>query len=194
MPLARHHRTHGGTVALNRWWRLTWILSIWPATLILQALRTHFPEPSAWTEWLHLSHSVTSLPAGATFATTLVLEHARDTWVNTSPTPLRPRASPMMGSLTTGNSSSDPGPSIYGFGLWTSSSLPWRGCVAHGNVKSSARPVPLSACRSLWDGTRRTFTPHSGTTALGSAFGSREHIKRSCLGAGARLRRDALRD
>ena len=59
-----------------------------------QALRTHLPEASAWTEWQHQSDSVTSLPTGATFATNrgaeqgdvlgtvqsaLVLGHARDT-------------------------------------------------------------------------------------------------------------------
>ena len=36
---------------------------------IRQALRTHFQEASAWTEWQHQSDSVTSLPRKATFAT-----------------------------------------------------------------------------------------------------------------------------
>ena len=58
------------------------------------------------------------------------------------------------------------------------------GCAAHGNVKSSARLLCPSERRTEfagWD------TPHvhdtvdvlsldSGTTALGSAFGSREHV------------------
>ena len=39
----------------------------WPR--IRQALRTHFPEPSAWTEWQHQADSVTTLSTGATFAT-----------------------------------------------------------------------------------------------------------------------------
>ena len=48
-----------------------------------------------------------------------------------------------------------------------------RGCAAHGNVKSSARQE--------WDtpylhDTVDVLTPESGTKALGSAFGSREHI------------------
>ena len=39
----------------------------WPR--IRQALRMHFQEASAWTEWKHQTDSVTSLPRGATFAT-----------------------------------------------------------------------------------------------------------------------------
>ena len=39
----------------------------WPR--IRQALRTHFAETSAWTEWQHHADSVASLPTGATFAT-----------------------------------------------------------------------------------------------------------------------------
>ena len=38
----------------------------WPR--IRQALRTHFREASAWTEWQHHSDSITS-PTVATFAT-----------------------------------------------------------------------------------------------------------------------------
>ena len=40
--------------------------SEWPRTR--QALRTHFPEASAWTEWQHQTGSVTFLPTGE-FAT-----------------------------------------------------------------------------------------------------------------------------
>ena len=39
----------------------------WPR--IRQALRTHFPDASAWTKWQHQADSVTSLPSGITFAT-----------------------------------------------------------------------------------------------------------------------------
>ena len=39
----------------------------WPC--IRAALRTHFPEAAAWTEWQHQADSVTTLPTGATFAT-----------------------------------------------------------------------------------------------------------------------------
>ena len=39
----------------------------WPA--IRAALRTHFPEVSAWTEWQHQSDSVTTLPSGRVFPT-----------------------------------------------------------------------------------------------------------------------------
>ena len=38
----------------------------WPR--IRQAVHTHFPEASAWTEWQHQSNSVTSLPTGGHFA------------------------------------------------------------------------------------------------------------------------------
>ena len=39
----------------------------WPA--IRGALRTHFAEASAWTEWQHQSDSVTTLPFGRAFST-----------------------------------------------------------------------------------------------------------------------------
>ena len=39
----------------------------WPD--IRAALRTHFPEASAWTEWQHQSDSVTALPSGRVFST-----------------------------------------------------------------------------------------------------------------------------
>ena len=59
-----------------------------------------------------------------------------------------------------------------------------RGCVAHGNVKSSARPLfPPERQHEFqgWDtpyvhDTVDVLAPEAGTTALGSAFGSREHI------------------
>ena len=50
----------------NRWWRLIWISSNMLGNAewlrIREALRTHFPEASAWTEWQQQSDSVTSLP------------------------------------------------------------------------------------------------------------------------------------
>ena len=39
----------------------------WPD--IRAALRTHFPEASAWTEWQHQSDSVTTLPSSRAFST-----------------------------------------------------------------------------------------------------------------------------
>ena len=59
-----------------------------------------------------------------------------------------------------------------------------RGCAAHGNVKSSARllcPPERQHEFHGWDtpyvcDTFDVFAPEAGTTALGSAFGSREHI------------------
>ena len=39
----------------------------WPD--IRAALRTHFPEASAWTEWQHQSDSVTTLPSARVFST-----------------------------------------------------------------------------------------------------------------------------
>ena len=85
---------------------------------IRQALRTHFPEASAWTEWQHKADSVTTLPTGATFATNwgaeqgdvlgtiqsaLVLKQAREAHlVRSSPTP---RASATNGLWMTGRCS-----------------------------------------------------------------------------------------
>ena len=61
----------------NRWWRLTWISSTCSATPHIRlALRLHFVEESAWTEWQHQADSVTSFPTGAAL---LVLCDVRDT-------------------------------------------------------------------------------------------------------------------
>ena len=59
-----------------------------------------------------------------------------------------------------------------------------RGCAAHGNVKSSARllcPPERMSEFVAWDtpyvqDTVTVLSSVSGTTALGSAFGSREHV------------------
>ena len=59
-----------------------------------------------------------------------------------------------------------------------------QGCAAHGIVESSARlPGPPERQHELqgWDtpyvhDTVDVLAPEAGTTALGSAFGSREHI------------------
>ena len=93
----------------------------------------------------------------------------------------------MNGPLTTSKSSSDPGPVTRGFGPWTSPSpllgpleAAWRVASSRALPVSSARP---NACRSLWrwdtlfvHDTVTVLSTDSGTTALGSAFGSREHI------------------
>ena len=87
----------------------------------------------------------------------------------------------------TGKFSSGPGPSIRGFGPWTPPSPPvvppeaaWRMAMSRALPVSSVR---VSAGRSSQGGTRRTvhdtvtvLSPDSETTALGSAFDSREHI------------------
>ena len=161
----------------------------WPR--IRQAQRTHSPEASVWTEWQHQSDSVTSLYTGATFATNCgaeqgdVLGTTQRSWV-----PSRPRGSAMNGSLTTGKSSSDPGLLTHDFGPWTSTSTllvppeaSWRMATSRALPVSSVRP---SACRSLWEwdtshvhDTVKVLSPDSGTTALRSAFGSREHTRES---------------
>ena len=56
-----------------------------------------------------------------------------------------------------------------------------RGCTAHGHVKSSARllcPLERQMEFLCWDTpyVHDVLTQESGTTALGSAVGSREHI------------------
>ena len=58
------------------------------------------------------------------------------------------------------------------------------GCAAHGNVTSSARLLSPPARQSEFQGwdtpyvhdTVDVLTPESGTTGLGSAFGSRDHV------------------
>ena len=70
-----------------------------------------------------------------------------------------------------------------------------RGLIALGNVKSSARlfcPPERFHEFSGWDtayvrDTVVVLSPDAGATALGSAFGTREQIKRPCLGVSACL-------
>ena len=49
----------------------------WPC--IRSALRSHFLEASAWTEWRRQSHSVTTLPTVGTIQSALVLSEAPET-------------------------------------------------------------------------------------------------------------------
>ena len=101
---------------------------------IRQALRTHFPEASAWTEWQHQAESVTFLTTGAAFATNreteqgdvldtigsaLVLGQARHaSWPDHLQHP-RGQASAMNGSWTTGKCLFDPSSSTHCFVPWT---------------------------------------------------------------------------
>ena len=142
-----------------------------------QALRTHFPGASAWTEWQHQSDSVTSLATGAAFATSrgagqgdvlgtiqsaLVLGHARDTHMGEC-------ISATNGLWMMDKCLSGPGPSIRGFGPWTLPSPPlgppeavWHIATSRALPVSCARP---SACWCVWSGTRRA----SRTPSLSSA-------------------------
>ena len=99
---------------------------------------------------------------------------------SSSPNPSRPRASATNGLSMTGRCSSVLFSLIPSSAFWT---LPLR-CAAHGNVKSSARLLCPPERQHEFQGcdtpyvhdTVDVFAPEAGTTALGSAFGSREHV------------------
>ena len=162
----------------------------WPA--IRAALRTHFPEASAWTEWQHQADSVTTLPSGRVFPTdrgaeqgdflgtiqsALVLGEAREFahaglplhFVDDGQCFVRPML----------------------FDRWLraldsalASCGATRGRITLGNAKSSARllcPPERAHEFSGWDTAHVRDTvvvlgPDAGATALGSAFGTREQI------------------
>ena len=95
--------------------------------------------------------------------------------------PLRPRASVTGGSSMTVSS-------IFSSVLWTpplasSGYHPVVRCAWQRQMLRALALFLLSASRNFRVGTRRTcttpvdvLTPESGTTALGSSFGTREHI------------------
>ena len=165
----------------------------WPC--IRQALRTHFPEASAWTEWQHQADSVTSLSTGATFATNrvaeqgdvlgtiqsaLVLEQARDMHLGSS-SPNPPEAKGVCDDWFVDDGQVFVRP--FQFDPLLRALDAGRVC-AHGNVKTSARllcPAERQTEFQGWDtpyvhDTVDVLTQESATTALGSAFGSNEHI------------------
>ena len=134
----------------------------WPC--IRQALRAHFPEASAWTEWQHQSESVTSLTSPPIRELCRVMcwslgKRATRIWVSSSPTPSRPRASVMNGLLT-GKCLSDASRSTHCSGPWAPPS-PLLGPPEDARRTATSRASRVcfahqSAGRSLRGGTRRT--------------------------------------
>ena len=175
----------------------------WPH--IRAALRTHFPEASSWTEWQHQSDSVTTLPCGRTFSTdrgaeqgdvlgtiqsALVLGDARETHLQDFlSTPFEQKGVCDEWVVDDGQCFVRPmlfdrwlralDSALASFGATRA-----RGRIALGNAKSSARllcPPERIHEFSGWDtayvrDTVVVLSPDAGTTALGSAFGSREQI------------------
>ena len=168
------------------------------------------PGPSGST---NLTPSPT-LPSGRAFSTdrgaeqgdvlgtiqfALVLGDARETHMQdflSTPFEQR-RAFATNGSSMTGSALSGPCSLTGGFAHWTP---PWPPLAPHGAALSSATPrAPLGSCVhpselmsfNGWDtayvrDTVVVLSPDAGTTALGSAFGTREQINAPGLGVGTR--------
>ena len=173
----------------------------WPA--IRAALRTHFAEASAWTEWQHQSDSVTTLPTGRVFPTdrgaeqgdvlgtiqsALVLGEARETQMQDFlSTPFEQKG--VCDEWFVDDGQSFVRPMLFDRWLRALDSAlasfgATRGRVALGNAKSSARllcPPERTHEFSGWDtayvhDSVVVLSPDAGTTALGTAFGTREQI------------------
>ena len=173
----------------------------WPH--IRAALRTDFPEASSWTEWQHQSDSVTTLPSGRAFSTdrgaeqgdvlgtiqsALVLGDARESHLQDFlSTPFEQKGVCDEWSVDDGQCFVRP----MLFDRWLraldsalASFGATRGRIVLGNAKSSARllcPPERFHEFSGWDtayvrDTVVVLSPDAGTTALGSAFGTREQI------------------
>ena len=173
----------------------------WPR--IRQALRTHFPEASAWTEWQHQADSVTTLSTQATFATNWGAEQGDVLGTVQSAVVLGQAREAHLGEFLS-NLLEDKGvcdewfvddgqvfarpfqfdPFLRALDAALATFGATRVCAAHGNVKSSARllcPPGRQHEFQGWDtpyvhDTVDVLAPEDGTTALGSAFGCREHI------------------
>ena len=153
---------------------------------IREALRTHFPEAAAWTGWQHQADSV-AFTTRATFATNqgaeqgdvlgtvqsaLVLEQAREAHLGTEDKGVCDEWFVDDGSLST-----CPGRSPCHLRRH-------RVRCAWQRYKSSARllcPPERQHEFQGWDtpyvhDTVDVLVPEAGTTALLSAFGSREHV------------------
>ena len=170
----------------------------WP--YIRAALRTHFPEASAWTECQHQCDSVITLPSGRAFSTdrgaeqgdvvgtiqsALVLGDARETHLQDFfSTPFEQQGFCDEWFVDDGQFFVRPVP----FDRWLraldsalASFGATRGRIALGNAKSSARllcPPERIHEFSGWDtayvrDTVVVLSPDPGTTALGKAFGTR---------------------
>ena len=173
----------------------------WPH--IRAALRTHFPEASSWTEWQHQSDSVTTLPSGREFSTDRGAEQGDVLGTIQSALVLGDaRASHLQDFLSSPFEQKgvcdewfvDDGqcfvrPMLFDRWLRALDSAlasfgATRGRIALGNAKSSARllcPPERFHEFSGWDtayvrDTVVVLSPDAGTTALGSAFGTREQI------------------
>ena len=173
----------------------------WPA--IRAALRTHFAEASAWTEWQHQSDSVTTLPSGRVFPTdrgaeqgdvlgtiqsALVLGEARETHMQDFlSTPFEQKG--VCDEWFVDDGQCFVRPMLFDRWLRALASAlasfgETRGRIVLGNAKSSARllcPPERTHEFSGWDtayvhDTVVVLGPDAGTTALGSAFGTREQI------------------
>ena len=172
----------------------------WPD--IRAALRTHFPEASAWTEWQHQSDSVTTLPSGRAFSTDRGAEQGDVLGIQSALVLGDARESHLQDFLSTPFEQKgvcdewfvDDGqcfvwPMLFDRWLRALDSAlasfgATRGRIALGNAKSSARllcPPERFHEFSGWDtayvrDTVVVLSPDAGTTALGSAFGTREQI------------------
>ena len=173
----------------------------WPC--IRAALRAHFPRAAAWTEWQHQADSVTTLPTGASFATNWVVEQGDVLGTIQSALVLGQARAAHLGEFLSSSIENkgvcddwfvddgqvfvrpfqfDPFLRALDGALATFGAT--RSCAAHGNDKSSARllcPPERQHEFQGWDtqyvhDTVDVLVPDAGTTALGSAFGSREHI------------------
>ena len=145
---------------------------------IPQALRTHFLEASAWTEWPHQSEAVTSLSTEATFATNrgaeqgVVLGTIQSALVLGDARGAHPRdflSSSLEAKGVCDEWFVDDGQVFvrpWSFEEWLraldaalASFGATRGCAAHCNVKSSARLLcPPERMSEFLAGTHRTFT------------------------------------
>ena len=184
------------TARLNRLSRPTWIWSTffgnaeWPC--IREALRTHFPEAAAWTEWQHQADSVTTFSTRATFATNrgaeqrdvlgtlhgaLVLgKRALFTLGSSSPIPLMTRASAMNGSSMTGRCS------LVLFSL-IPSYVPW--------TEPTSRAPRLLCPPERQHEVQGWDTPY--VQDIVDVLAPEAH-QRTSVGISASFRRDALRD
>ena len=173
----------------------------WPH--IRAALRTHFPEASSWTEWQHQSDSVTTLPSGRVFSTdrgaeqgdvlgtiqsALVLGDARESHLQDFlSTPFEQKG--VCDEWFVDDGQCFVRPMLFDRWLRALDSAlasfgARRGRIALGNAKSSARllcPPERFHEFSGWDtayvrDTVVVLSPDAGTTALGSAFGTRAQI------------------
>ena len=137
----------------------------WPR--IREALRTHFPEDAAWTEWQHQVDSVTALPTGATFATNRGAEQGD-----------------VLGTIQSVRTPPSP-PLRVPWGVQrTATSRAPRVCFCPPERRTECEGCDTPYIHNTVD----VLSPEWGTTALGSAFGSREHIhQRTGVGVSASL-------